>query len=1236
MKMKKRLISLLLTLAMVLSMLVVVPAVTATAAANTFNASDAEPLITTRADFLAFESAVEGGNDFAGKTVKLGGDIYLGTGFDGVGTCTGKPFSGNFDGQGHTISYHGYLNSGADANVGLFNYIKIPGTDSNFSNNNIYFKNVHVTGNLVFGGSYVGGVICAVDAGTTGYGGTLTLENVWCSVNMYVRSSGAQMVGGIVGYLRQGSGLKPVGLTFESCVWDGCLQFDVKTTGGKGCGGFIGSTHTNNKTTYLTFKNSVAAGRIMINTSGSDDVGMFIGYAIGNQSSSTVTYTATNLLSIGEMVFDSGVGSNWFSVLGGYGSGTYTTLTANNVKYYQFTRPGRTLPLTEGAGTPGGSNNTGYGTKTDMLALTASSFTEPAKWNKTANYYPCPQGIIDTFGEIPATLYNLDITNITTAAGLQAVAQNVMNGVTYSGQTITLNADIDLSGLYWRSIGSRNDNDVRRPFQGTIEGNGHTVKLASAAGLQSEGGLVGYTEGATIQNLRLTGTMDIRGKDVTVGYYGTVIGCVGSGTTTVTNVLSDVTIYLNAIWFQYSGGFIGGINNNFTATLNCTDCVYAGTIWANASVQESGGFFGYSGQVNSTSYTKTLNFTRCMFAGNFYIDTTTGYISDTGLLAGYIQHNSSNTGYLNVTLTDCLVTGKMTFGTNASALTASANKTSAVVGWAGKYNSNAVWSATNIYYIPYNCPDGVADGAKAGDGEVTATAKTATELGALTSSNFSSGSDWSFESGYMPCPKAIVTSFGWLSAFGLPAITIGSKDAFLAFRDAVNSGTSYAGQILRLTADIDLDGEAWREIGRASGTSSAGSNVFRGVFDGAGHTIKNMTTLLEPVSGWVDMQGGLFGNLGDGAVVKNFTLTGTMTLNNYYDNSGTSAWFGSVANAVSGTVLIQNVTSYVNISTTNNANPTSGKWGGGFSFVGGLVGFALHNSTTNLTIDNCEYAGSINCRNYANGTAGILAGSGNGGTKVFNITNTTFSGNIYLNDSSGSYAYSYCSGIVGYFNSGTLNISNSHAGNSHFYFNRTKAWTATEISAGQIVGQASSGTTVNIASSVSYSPAVLYTSVSGGVPVESSKFVLGEIGKQGDTYTVDTAAHMDGFDAGAERCTITVSSTSYNSIRFTGSIYNTASCTGGGTKSANFGVFIMSRDIYDLFNGAATYAKLDAAATALSNVVKVMAVKYEDTSDSYTVKAVVFNINPTTELVAVPYVGTRLGDAVIATYNGLA
>ena len=97
------------------------------AVTDTFNATSDTPTISTSADLTAFAAAVNSGNSFSGKTVKLAADITLSGAWTPIGTATrsgktasGATFSGIFDGQNHTISGL-TISTGADsAAIGLF------------------------------------------------------------------------------------------------------------------------------------------------------------------------------------------------------------------------------------------------------------------------------------------------------------------------------------------------------------------------------------------------------------------------------------------------------------------------------------------------------------------------------------------------------------------------------------------------------------------------------------------------------------------------------------------------------------------------------------------------------------------------------------------------------------------------------------------------------------------------------------------------------------------------------------------------------------------------------------------------------------------------------------------------------------------------------------------------------------------------------------------------------------
>ena len=96
-------------------------------------------------------------------------------------------------------------------------------------------------------------------------------------------------------------------------------------------------------------------------------------------------------------------------------------------------------------------------------------------------------------------------------------------------------------------------------------------------------------------------------------------------------------------------------------------------------------------------------------------------------------------------------------------------------------------------------------------------------------------------------------------------ITTGEELAYLA--ETVNNGTNYSGQYFQLINDIDLNNIEWTPIGNTS-------NSFRGIFDGAGHIISNVTISTNSTPSSIESYG-IFGTIGGGAqraVIKNLEI----------------------------------------------------------------------------------------------------------------------------------------------------------------------------------------------------------------------------------------------------------------------------------------------------------------------------------------------------------------------------
>lgn len=240
-------------------------------------------------------------------------------------------------------------------------------------------------------------------------------------------------------------------------------------------------------------------------------------------------------------------------------------------------------------------------------------------------------------------------------------------------------------------------------------------------------------------------------------------------------------------------------------------------------------------------------------------------------------------------------------------------------------------------------------------------------------------------------------------------VVISTADQLVAFATAVNAGGSEANAKVLLTADIDLDGVEWTPIGNGGVTGTTTYTLdddcasFKGEFDGAGHSIKNLS-LVVPSSATADRGWGLFG-VAESATIKNVVMASScsITCNAEYASSvggivgiscestiescvnnasitltgGLDAKRQAVGGIV-GTMFVRTssavVTGCTNNGTLKSTNSISDDNGYLGISVGGVVGFASALST-NTTIYNevsdCENYGAINSE--ATRVGGIIA-----------------------------------------------------------------------------------------------------------------------------------------------------------------------------------------------------------------------------------------------------------------------
>ena len=181
-------------------------------------------------------------------------------------------------------------------------------------------------------------------------------------------------------------------------------------------------------------------------------------------------------------------------------------------------------------------------------------------------------------------------------------AQHVNNGDHFTSTTFTLMDNITVSTMVGTST---------NPFTGTFDGNSHTITVNLTATDANFTAPFRVIKNATIQNLKVNGTINDGGFKFCAGFAG---DCYGNNI--FTNCESAVTINATIEGDGTHGGFIarnyggGGTGNNLCTTV-FNGCAFTGQLLG-ANTTQVGGFCGWS-EYQSPNYAKTM-FNNCLFA----------------------------------------------------------------------------------------------------------------------------------------------------------------------------------------------------------------------------------------------------------------------------------------------------------------------------------------------------------------------------------------------------------------------------------------------------------------------------------------------------------------------------------------------------------------------------------------------------------------------------------------------
>ena len=293
--------------------------------------------------------------------------------------------------------------------------------------------------------------------------------------------------------------------------------------------------------------------------------------------------------------------------------------------------------------------------------------------NESTMYY-CECGLIHCDLETDTTTWNTEVEPvhkhgdilIQDAEGLKELATYVNAGNNLLGKTIKLNSNIDLDNEEWTPIGS-----TSAPFKGIFNGNNKTISNLKITGYAEDVGLFGVTRDGSISNLTIenasvSGYLDVGAlagtpfnstySNITLkghveingyAYVGGLGGKNAYANWTNITINCDETSYVKAEsenYRTYVGGVIGFMGEGSHSLTNVTS-----NIDVTGSTCDVGGIVGIAHYNNS--------FINCSSSGDVRITSAVdeGDDEEIGGIAG-VWHNETGT---TVTFTDCHFTGEL-------------------------------------------------------------------------------------------------------------------------------------------------------------------------------------------------------------------------------------------------------------------------------------------------------------------------------------------------------------------------------------------------------------------------------------------------------------------------------------------------------------------------------------------------------------------------------------------------
>lgn len=444
-----------------------------------------------------------------------------------------------------------------------------------------------------------------------------------------------------------------------------------------------------------------------------------------------------------------------------------------------------------------------------------------------------PAGNWTDYADSTWTVPSGNSAEISTAGQLAQFAKLVNSGNSFSGKTITVTEDIDLSAHYWVPAGDGNN-----CFSGTFDGglckiSGMNAAAASGAAGKVYMGFFGCAgSSAKIMNLNLEGSVSASGisGDSSFVYIGGVAG-VNQGLIKDCMVAVDVTASGNR---DVNIGGITGWNKmleGFSSNAYVVNCCFTGSV---TSENNDSAYVGGIAGLAELSYIYG-----CMSLGEVYLDNSEK--SSIGSITGQDYGNAfTSYGY-------CFWTGSLN-PSGSGGLPADCGR---IIN--GTVKGVPLLTALN------NWVDAINDQQHKSIGQVLHWSVISAENKAypVLSKTGASSDRWSEHA-----------DKNWVTPSAGSVVTVTTAAELAAVANDINAGSSYSGITVNLGNDIDLDDYYWVPAGTVD-------NPFEGTLNGCGYTVSGMKVL-----GSYEYSG-LFGCIGINGFVIDLNLSGTVSTSTY-------------------------------------------------------------------------------------------------------------------------------------------------------------------------------------------------------------------------------------------------------------------------------------------------------------------------------------------------------------------